>query len=103
MRKVYTARDVTDAGLVRGVLETHEIEVEVRGEDLHGARGLIPISADTAPTLWVEERDFDKAKALIAEGQGPNPNAGPSWTCSGCGETVDAELNECWSCSKVRI
>ncbi len=99
MRKVYTARDVTDAGIIRGVLETNGIAVTIRGEHLFGARGLIPVSAETAPTVWVEESDYDRAKALI---EGGHAESGPSWSCGQCGETVDHELGECWKCGTVR-
>jgi hypothetical protein len=98
VKKIYIARDPTDAGLIRGMLESYGIAVEVRGEALWGARGLIPITADTAPSIWVREDDADKARALIDAKDPTVTLVREAWTCDRCGEDVDPELYECWAC-----
>ena len=100
-RKIYIARDITHAGIVRGMLETNGIAVTVRGADLFGVRGMIPIAPDTAPSLWVEESDYERAKALIEAAEEPRPDAAP-WSCRACSETVDPELGQCWRCGALR-
>lgn len=99
---MYIALDVTRAGIVRGMLEANGIFAMVRGEALFGARGLLPVSAETAPTVWVNEPDYERARALIESAEQDRPHTAPPWTCPACGETVDNELNQCWRCSAER-
>lgn len=103
MRKVYIALDVTRAGIVRGMLEANGIEAIVRGEALFGARGLLPVSVETAPSVWVDDAQFERARALIEAAEQEREHLGPEWTCPACSEVVDAELNQCWRCSADRV
>ncbi|MCK6552690.1 DUF2007 domain-containing protein [Myxococcota bacterium] len=103
MKKIYVARDPAEANIVRGMLASHGLDVEIRGEALWTARGLLPLTTDTAPTLWVRDDDAERALALIeAVGAAPaGGDAGP-WRCAKCGEEVEPELGECWSCGTAR-
>lgn len=102
MRKVYIALDVTRAAIVRGMLEANGIQATVRGEALFGARGLLPVSIETAPSVWVDDAQYDRARALIDAAEQQREHSGPPWTCPACSEVVDAELGECWRCSAAR-
>ncbi len=66
MKLVYLARNPLDAQVVRGALESRGIETQVRGESLWGVRGALPVSADTAPSVWVSDADEEAALNLIA-------------------------------------
>jgi hypothetical protein len=98
VKKIYTAADPLEAGLIRGLLESSGIESQVRGLALWGARGLIPITPDTAPSVWVRDEDAELAKTLIASRSRPLAVVRDDWKCSTCGENVDGEFSECWSC-----
>jgi hypothetical protein len=57
MKRVYVARGVVDANLVRRRLREAGILAVVRGE-------LIPVAGDALPSVWVP--DTDEASALAA-------------------------------------
>lgn len=63
MTKVFTAQHPTEAHLISGLLNTCGIMTAVRGEPLFGARGEVPVSADTLPSVWVLD-DADAQTAL---------------------------------------
>jgi len=54
MIRVFTAQHPTQAHLMKGVLESRGIPSEVRGEDLFGARGEIPVW-EALPEIWVND------------------------------------------------
>jgi len=61
--------------------------------------GEIPIDS-SLPQLWVdEERDADRAKALIDEYLRRRPS-GPPVHCRSCGEENPGSFELCWSCGK---
>ena len=129
MKKVYSARDALEARLVVGHLADHGIDAIVQGEELWSARGELPLTPDTAPSVWVvEEADVDEAIRLILEKQGPAnpatcvtcghdlqglaeprcPECGrpfrrvTSWQCRNCGERLESTFSHCWKCGTVR-
>ena len=68
MIQVYSARDELDAHMVRGLLEENGLRCVVQGTALWGARGELPCSLDTAPSVWVaDQADYDRARRLIAQ------------------------------------
>ncbi len=102
MKQVYSAQNPTEAHLVRGILETRGISCEVRGDVLFGARGEIPLTHETAPSVWIEE-DFryKEARRIVQEYE--SANAGnrekrKSWICSSCGEELEGQFTHCWNC-----
>lgn len=105
MKKVYVAKNLADAHLLKGLFEGENIEAEVRGEFLYGVRGEVPITPDTCPSVWVmDDSDYDKAMELVSafrEGESQTPIEGEVWRC-GCGEENESKFTECWSCGKER-
>lgn len=99
LKRVYTAADPIDAGLVKGLLESNGIETVVRGDLLWGGRGDLPVSDDTAPTLWVSTEDFARARALVEDYQRPEEH--PEWRCMSCGESNEGQFQQCWHCGAV--
>ncbi len=67
MIEVYIAADLADAQLVCNMLEDHGIKAVVQGELLNIAQGGVPCGPTTAPTVWVNEVDAEKARRLIDE------------------------------------
>ena len=104
MTKVYTAQNPVDAHLVKGLLEDQDISATVVGEFLFGARGEVPLTTDTCPTVWVlDDADSERAVQLIAtfgEAQKASSTVGV-WRCS-CGEENEEQFLECWNCGKPR-
>jgi len=105
MRKIFTANNPTEAELVRGILESAGIAAEVRGTDLWGARGEVPVTADTAPSVWIEDDSrAEEAGALLADFNKDRPTiqSAPSWTCPQCHESIEGQFTECWKCGAKR-
>ena len=98
MKLVYLARDPLDAQVVRGALQSTGIDAQVRGESLWGVRGQLPVSADTAPSVWVSDADQQAALSLIAR-RGLTLAGLASWLCSRCGEEIEGQFDSCWRCA----
>ena len=67
MKQVFVARDPTEAHLVKGLLESRGVRAEVRGEALWGTRGETPLTAETLPTVWVDDAHAPKAVRIVKE------------------------------------
>ena len=98
MRKVYASDNGIILGHVRQVLESHAIGCVVRNDFLLGGAGELPIN-ETWPEVWVtDDRDFERARALVAA---VAPEAGasdPPWRCASCEELVEGQFTDCWRC-----
>jgi hypothetical protein len=97
MRKVHTAESMVEIAHLRNLLESAGIACVVRNERLAGALGEIPF-VECWPELWVREPGHAlRARGLIDEALQPVETAEP-WTCPGCGESIEAQFAQCWSC-----
>ena len=105
MKQVFTARDVTEAHFVRGLLESHGLDVAVRGEDLCAIRGEVAF-VDTWPTVWVlDESQEADARRVIQEyesGNGERTGHRTGWRCPRCGQDLEPQFTACWSCGTER-
>ncbi|MFK7885766.1 MAG: DUF2007 domain-containing protein [Gammaproteobacteria bacterium] len=95
---VYNARDPIEGNLIRGLLESSGIDVELRGEALSGAYPGIPKVSETR--LFVVPQLRDEAKAIITEYESRNAQ-GRHWTCTTCGESNTAAFETCWQCQNA--
>lgn len=102
MRQVYSAEHPTEAYIVRGILESGGIEAVVKGDILFSARGEIPLTPETAPSVWiVEENRYDEARRIVSRYELANSGKMPSgetWLCQSCGERLEAQFTHCWKC-----
>ena len=68
MKIVYRAGDITEAEIVRGMLESNQIEAHVSGYYLQGGVG------DLQPTdlakVHVSDEDYDQAREILSEYEG---------------------------------
>ena len=107
MKQVYSVFDPTEAHIVKGVLESNGIQCEIRGEILAGLRGVLPITSDTAPTIWIfDDAKYDEARMRIEQYEQSKlnePADAEAWICSFCGEESDAEFTECWKCGTSQM
>ena len=68
MKRVYVATTPIDAQFVRTFLESVGIAATVRGEHLFTLRGLVPVTEDTLPAVWItEDEDYDRAVDLLEQ------------------------------------
>ena len=105
MKRVYIACHVTDAHLLRGLLEAEGIDAIVRGQHLFTVRGRVPIASDTLPSVWiVDDEDFDRARQLCADYASRQPTPGPIgiWICPKCEEAIEDQFTQCWNCGGSR-
>jgi len=99
MKLVYTHEHNFLVSHVRNILENENIETLLKNEFIGGAAGdLSPF--DTWQELWVEDKDFDKAKKLLSSLS--EDDVFIDWKCSTCGEANDVSFEVCWKCQKAR-
>ncbi|MFO7753610.1 MAG: DUF2007 domain-containing protein [Desulfobacteraceae bacterium] len=106
MKLVYTAQHPAEAHFVKGLLMSNGIGCEVRGESLWGTRGMVPITTETAPSVWLfEDSDYDSAKQVVTEYEkniSEYSSDEENWTCRSCGEESEGQFAECWNCGTKR-
>ena len=109
LRKLYTAIGPMDAHFLRNLLEQQGIEATVMGESLAAARGDLPLTPDTLPSVWVYEEDMERALPVAQEyilrhvrQDEPRPLASEPWKCPSCGESIEPQFDECWKCGHQR-
>jgi hypothetical protein len=88
------------AAHLAGALRAAGIDCEVRNTTLSGALGEIPF-LECAPQIWISN-DLDEARARELIALLRQPPAGDPWTCSACGETLEPQFAQCWSCGAAR-
>jgi len=76
LRRVYVARHPTEAHFLKGLLASQGIEAEIRAEALFSARGELPVTSDTCPSVWV----LDDSQL----------------------EELEPQFTECWRCGTAR-
>jgi hypothetical protein len=107
MLKVYSARNPTEAHLLKGILASYGIACEVRGESLFGLRGEVPLTPDTAPSVWIlDDADNDEAGRILKGYEKSNMLDGSdkeSWICRYCGEDSEGQFTKCWNCGRPRL
>ncbi|MCI5124868.1 MAG: DUF2007 domain-containing protein [Candidatus Electrothrix sp. AR5] len=106
MIKIYIAQHVAEAYYVKGLVESQEIACELTNENLSSLRGELPLTAETAPTLWIHDASqFDTARAIIAEYEEAirrKSTDAANWVCKVCGEKSEEQFTECWNCLTSR-
>ena len=106
MQEVYTARDVVDARLMKELLESRGVRAVARGEPLSILGINIPLGR-VFPSVLVDETDFARARQIVddflqsLEQEQGKDDAEP-WTCPQCGENLEGQFRECWSCGAGR-
>ncbi|QOV89801.1 putative signal transducing protein [Humisphaera borealis] len=118
MRHIYTARDAMDANFLRGLLEQQGINAVVQGEALQETWGNLNLSAESLPSVWVDEADLPRAMSVVDEYKkvdaanadrdddeavvDPPTTATGSWTCGNCGRSNEPQFDRCWHCTHAR-
>ncbi len=103
MKSLYAARNIAEAHLIRGYLESEGIHAEVRGEYLLGAMGDLP--GDLCKVYILDDSQFARADGLLRQllqGDLARKHAHAAWRCSGCGEPIEGQFTACWNCGVAR-
>ena len=102
MKPLYTARNIAEAHLLRGYLESQGVDAVVRGEYLLGAMGDLP--GDLCKVCVMDDREFALADALLQRflrGAAARDPQAP-WYCARCGEYLEGQFTDCWNCGASR-
>jgi hypothetical protein len=100
--KVFTSNDSMQAHFVCSLLEQEGIAATVLGDKLALALGGVPMTSGTLPGVWVAEEAHDRAVEVVQRvrkgGVREQLANVASWTCPKCGEVIEPQFTECWSC-----
>jgi len=100
MKRVYTASDLIDAQLLADSLAQERIGTHLFNASSVGAMGDIPFT-NTWPEVWiVDERDSERAAALV-QAHAARRVARGSVRCNACGEDNPSNFDSCWSCGEL--
>lgn len=105
MQRIYGARDSIEAEFVKGLLDAENIRAVVQGSALEAARGDIPFTAASLPSVWVNEPDVMRAMQIVEEFRRGGPAAThpkAPWKCPRCGEMLEGQFTSCWKCGAER-
>lgn len=97
MKRLCKASSLPDAHILRDVLGQSGIEVLVFNENAQSGAGQLP-PGEACPELWVvQERDFERARAVVREFESA-PRVTGSRRCAACEEDSPSNFQVCWSC-----
>ena len=100
MKLIYTSFDLIQVNNVRNLLAAYGIAATLRNEFLGGAAGELPLN-EVWPELWVEDHYAVRAQDLINEYETSEETV-TAWHCPCCGELIEGQFSQCWSCSTMR-
>ena len=105
LKKIYLAANAVDAHMLKGLLEQEEIQAVVRGDDFVPLQGGHLFKMEIRPSVWVfDDEHLPRARELADDfGRRAPPSARPpaTWSCR-CGETIEQQFTECWSCGRQK-
>lgn len=102
MKHVFTAYNLSDAYLVKTLLDAEGIESVVRNESFL----MDQATPDGLPAVWVlDDSQYEKAASIASsyvEGGSQAGKEGASWRCAKCGEMLESQFTTCWKCGTDR-
>ena len=106
--EVYAAANVSEAYLVRNLLEDHGVQAHVVADALCGAAGDLPLGMDICPRIWVTKADCKRAREIITQQKDDQRSCEAGdvalpWMCPKCGSEVPENFDTCWNCEHSRI
>jgi hypothetical protein len=102
MKRIYSAKDPLMVGHLKNVLATFGIQCVAKNVDLISAAGELP-PIECWPELWlIDDAKFSRAQSILKQTLAPLESVKKPWRCSGCGETIEGQFTECWSCGGER-
>lgn len=102
MKKVHSADNAVDVGLLTAILEDNGISCLVKNQNLGGAMGEIP-PLECWPEIWVtHDADYQRALDIVEESLKTPAGKAEDWHCI-CGELIESQFTACWSCGCEQI
>ncbi|WP_404400857.1 DUF2007 domain-containing protein [Idiomarina seosinensis] len=95
----YYAKDPIEAGLLKGLLESQSITVQMQNNGMIGGIGELPADAIETP-LKVKPEDYDKAREIL---QAYEQEESVEQLCNHCHEINFSNFELCWNCGKVLV
>lgn len=98
MKRLCRAPSLPDAHILRGILEQSGIQVRVFNENAQSGAGQLPVN-EAYPELWLaDEKDLERAKALVQEFESA-PRVTGTVRCPQCCEENPSNFQLCWNCN----
>ena len=98
MKRIYTARNLPEAYLVRDLLAQSGVATHVFNEHAMAAMGELAFGS-AYPQVWiVQEHQEQHARSVIADYE-TRPVSTATKKCFACGEQNPAEFELCWNCA----
>jgi hypothetical protein len=86
---------------LKNLLESEGIRCWIRNELLARLAGEVPFTECAMELHLLREDDRARAEEVMRAWRQGRP-LGPAWTCSGCGERLEAQFSACWRCGGER-
>jgi hypothetical protein len=105
MKTIYRAANLSEAHILRGILEESGIETIVQGESLNPLRGMLPVTLETNPSVCILNDDDEERAMKVLEEYREKTDAivdQTPWICGGCGEEIEPQFTDCWNCGSSR-
>ena len=101
MQRLYRATSLTEAYILRDLLEEDGLGACLVNETLASLAGELPFGM-VMPEVWVkDDRDLFMAKAVLREFLERRERAeGEEKRCDGCGENSPGNFDLCWKCQR---
>jgi hypothetical protein len=94
---VFVATSEAQAKVVRDLLWSHGLDVELTGTWRAALRGMLPLAETTVTIEAFSDEDAERARAVLATID-LEPQSEGEWQCPRCGESVPGEFASCWKC-----
>ncbi|TCI04043.1 DUF2007 domain-containing protein [Corallincola luteus] len=98
LMRLYQAANALEANLLKGMLQAEGFDIQLRGENLAGAAGELPLSVQQVD-LFIVEKDYQDALRLLSRYEG---NSKTEWFCHHCGEKNGSNFELCWQCGQPK-
>ena len=96
MKRIYLARDITQAQLVVNLLEQQFIPAKI--QNAHQSSGLGELAV-SYPEVWLNrERDAERARRIIEDFEAQASLHVTDRVCPECEEANPANFEWCWAC-----
>ncbi len=94
---LYSTLNVTEAHVIRFLLEHHGIEATVENETMNPLFGMVS-AKDAQVRVMVPEERLPEARALLQEASSIDLSQITLARCRKCGEMVCDRFDYCWNC-----
>ena len=96
MKRIYLARDITQAQLLENLLEQQFIPAKI--ENAHQSSGLGELAV-SYPEIWVtREADAERARRIVEAFEAQSQSKVADTVCPECEELNPVSFELCWAC-----